>query len=514
MYVTLMTTLRAFMGANTLLAIMLTAAIIVIVLALAASVTNSFRAGLERWRSAAGWRANVAGIGTGLFKVLVIFVFTRLLVVAMHFQAQNFEQQYGRVTEKNRSAVLMKWGSPHEQPELTVTHTRKRVWVTRQVQPANDEKSHITTETFWKDEAPPVQAIDGKLPVVISTKDEMRDVDVPQKSILSADVNIRITNNPRQLGNANYAGYDDTWALRYEVANQSDENTTAHMNFPLPAPTGIFDDLYLRVDGSNYLDRIKSDDNALSWDWEMVPSRQSVVEIGYRSRGLEHLRYIPRRMSQTGHYRVAVQIDGIPPDKLDYPIGSMPPAEKLSDLSGNSYTLTWKLDNALTSYDIGIKLPQAEQPRYYYAKLMSEAPVALLLLLLVFILPRLIMGVSVDLGTVAVIGVAYFLLYTVMGHLADVMAGFVGPFAVSAVIVTVVIAWFRLKAHESLLIRVPDVVGFASFAVLYPLAVIDADRTAFWIQAFYLVILIYVCGLILRSGAAARTAKHSTAHRH
>ena len=100
MYVTLMTTLRAFMGANTLLAIILTAAIIVIVLALAASVTNAFRAGLERWRSETGWRANVAGIGTGLFKVLVIFVFTRLLVVAMHFQAQSFEQQYGRVTDR------------------------------------------------------------------------------------------------------------------------------------------------------------------------------------------------------------------------------------------------------------------------------------------------------------------------------------------------------------------------------------------------------------------------------
>jgi len=44
-----------------------------------------------------------------------------------------FEQQHGRITQKNRSAVLMKWGYPHEQKELTVSHTRKRIWVTRHV---------------------------------------------------------------------------------------------------------------------------------------------------------------------------------------------------------------------------------------------------------------------------------------------------------------------------------------------------------------------------------------------
>ena len=498
MYVTLMHTLRAFFGADGLLRAALIVSLTVIVVALAAWVTAAFRASHERWRSGGGWRANLASMGTGLFKVLVLFVFVRLLVVAMHFQARSFEQQYGRLTEKNRSAVLMKWGSPHEQSALTVTHTRKRTWVTRQVKPIADE-SDITTESFWKDETPPVQAIEGKLPIVISTREEIRDVEAPQKSIVSADVTIQIRNNPRQLGNANYAGYDDTWALRYVVANPSDQHTTAHLRFPLPAQTGLFDELYLRMDGSNCLDRIKSEENALCWDMEMAPGAQSAVEIGYRSRGLEHLRYIPKRMSQTGHYRVAIVVEGIPPDKLDYPIGSMPPAEKLGDLRGNSYTLTWKLDNALTSYDIGVKLPLAEQPRYYYARLMTEAPVALVLLLVLFVLPRLIMGVPVNVGIAAIMGTAYFLLYTFMGHLADVLTGFAWPFAVSAALLTLLVAWFRLKAPESRLVRVQDVIGFGAFAVLYPLAVIDGDRTALWMQMFYLLMLFYICALILRS---------------
>jgi hypothetical protein len=491
-----MHTLRAFFGTG-ILRVALVASLVVIVTALAAWVSGSLRPGQEKWREKGGWRAILASTCAGLFKVVALFVLLRLLVVAMHFQAQSFEQQYGRVTERNRSAVLMKWGSPHEQPELSVTQTRKRTFVTRQLKPAA-EKSDVITETFWKDEAPLVQAVDGKLPAVISTREEIQDVDVPQKSLVSADVTVQVRNNPRQLGNANYAGYDDTWALRYVVGNSADEATTAHLSFALPAQTGLFDGLYLRVDGTNSLDRTKSEGNALCLDVPMAPGAQAVVEIGYRSRGLEHLRYIPKRMSQTGHYRVSIQVEGIPPEKLDYPIGSMPPAEKLSDLRGNSYTLTWVLDNALTSYDIGIKLPLAEQPRYYYGRLMAEAPVGLALLLVFFILPRLIVGVPVRVGTVAVMGAAYFLLYTFMGHLADVMTGFAGPFAISAAVVTLLVAWFRLKAPECRLLGVQDVVGFGALAVLYPLAVVDADRTSFWLQIFCLLMLLYICALIVR----------------
>ena len=129
---------------------------------------------------------------------------------------------------------------------------------------------------------------------------------------------------------------------------------------------------------------------------------------------------------------------------------------------------------------------------------MTEAPVALVLLLIVVVLPRLILGVPVKVGVAAVMGSAYFLLYTFMGYLADALTGFAWPFAISAVVLTLVIAWFRLKSADSRLERVQDVIGFASVAVLYPLAVIDQDRTALWLQGFYLAMLLYVCALILR----------------
>jgi len=494
MYETLMHTLRSFFGAGVMMKSLIVSLIVTIVV-LAANACPGFRTSLARMREGGGWRGVLAGIGAGIFKFLLIFLLTRFFITALSYQSRLFGQQHGRVTDRNRSAVLMKWGYPHEQREITVSHTRKRTWVTRQLK-LNDKDKRIISESFWEDEEFPVQAVDGQMPAIVSVKEEVKDYAVEQKSIVSADVEIELRDNPRRLGNANYAGYDDLWRLKYVVANESQWRTTAHMSFALPARNGLFDEMYLRVDEKDCLDRTKSDGKAVRWNVTMPPGSTARVEIGYRSRGLEHLRYIPRRMSQTGHYRVAVTVDGIPPEKLDYPIGSMPPAEELSDITAMPYTLTWKLDNALTSYDIGIKLPVAEQPEYHFARLLAEAPVGLVLLFVLLTMPRIILGRPVRPELITVLGAGYCLHYTFMGRLADVLPGFLWPFGVSAAVLIAVIGWLRINDDEPLLSRAIEVAAFVFLVVLYPLAVVDAETTALWMQLFYLGILTLCCVLL------------------
>jgi len=48
----------------------------------------------------------------------------------------------------------------------------------------------------------------------------------------------------------------------------------------------------------------------------------------------------------------------------------------------------------------------------------------------------------------------------------------------------------RLRDRRSKYLSRQDTVGFLAVALLYPLAVIDVDRTAFWMQLFYLAILL------------------------
>jgi hypothetical protein len=494
MYENMMNTLRQFIGSGVLRSCLIIA-ISFSVAVLAANMSPAYRAFLRTCKERGGWRNILITLGTGLFKFLLVFVLLRLFMTFLAFQANVFSLQHGRITGDNRSAVLMKWGYPHEQKELAVCHTRKRTWVTRQLKLPDEEKKkgRIFSESFWKDESYPVRAVDGKMPTVLTVKEVVKDVQVSQKSIVSADVDIAVRNNPRSLGNANYAGYNDSWSMKYKVINRSDWETKAHMSFPLPCKSGLFDEMSVTVDGESALDVAKTENSSLKWIVNMEPGQEVDIAISYKSRGLEHLRYIPKRMSQTGHYRVSMAVHGIPADKIDYPIGSMPAAEKLSEIHGDPYTLTWKLDNALTSYDIGIKLPVAEQPNYHFAALLGDAPVGLVVLVVLLTIPRLFLGTPVRADVAALLGAAYCLHFTFMGRLADVMSGFEGQFMISAALIVGVVGWFCLSGNGLRIVRIQDATAFALVSALYPLIVIDGDRTDLWMQCLYVGMLIYAC---------------------
>ena len=498
MYETLMNTLRQFLGSG-MLKTCLVIAISFSVAVLSVYMSPAFRAFLVRMRDRGGWRNVTVSLCTGLFKFLVIFVLLRLFITMLVFQADIFTLQHGKITGRNRSAVLMKWGYPHEQKELSIYHTRKRTWVTRQLKTEDEpkKKGRVFSESYWKDESYPVSAVDGKLPSVLSLKEALKHVTVSQKSIVSADVDIELKNNPRTLGNANYAGYNDSWKLKYVVKNRSKWATTAHMSFPLPCESGLFDEMVLKVAGENALDVAKTSNGAIVWSVEMAAGDEVDVEVSYKSRGLEHLRYIPKRMSQTGHYRVSMTIHGVASDKLDYPIGSMPAGEELSSIDTDPYTLTWKLDNALTSYDIGIKLPVAEQPNYYFAKLLHDAPIGLVLLVIMLTVPRILLARPVRADIVAIMGIAYCLHFTFMGRLADLMQGFMGPFVISAGVLVALIIWLKSRDAGILITRIQDAVAFAIFAVLYPLIIVDSDLTDLWMQYLYVMMLLYACILLV-----------------
>lgn len=449
----------------------------------------------RRWhRSMAdrgGWRSILVAIPGGLFKLLLLFMVIRFTVVAMGYQARVFENENGRVTERNRSSVLMKWGGPHEQHELQVSFTRKRVWVTRQLKVLGEkDKEFVSSETFWKDEEKPVQPVDGRMPTVLSTHEEKRDVAVEQRSITSAEVEVLLKNNRRELGGAYYAGYDDTWSLKYRVANEQEEPVTAHFRFPRAYD---MDQVRIVVDGKDMLDKLKYDDQALAWELEMAPDKEVDVLISYTARGLEHLRYIPRRGVPTAHYRVTMTVDGILGQEMNYPEGSMPaPGPSLAEIKEKFFTLHWTLDNAITSKDIGLRLPMAKQPKYYITALLNEAPTGLFLLVTLLVVPRLLAGRAIQPLVIGVLIAAYYFFYTFLGRLTDVDLWFPAAFAASAVVLTALVAFFRGRdCGGARFLSLQDILVFAVLTVLYPLAVIH-EWAALWMQVFYIATLFYI----------------------
>ena len=155
-----------------------------------------------------------------------------------------------------------------------------------------------------------------------------------------------------------------------------------------------------------------------------------------------------------------------------------------------TYLISWMCWGALIILRIpgGSVRPDAPPP----------PPVGLILLFVILVAPRIIAGHPVKLAVIGLMAAGYYLLYTFMGQLADIVPCFTLSFLVSVAVLTGVVALLRLRDDSSRLMSWQDTAAFFAFALLYPLAIIDSDRTDFWMQVFYVAILLYTCVLVVR----------------
>lgn len=461
-----------------------------------------WRRRLAKWRAAGGAAALVFSVLVGIFKLCLIVVIVRLFVVAFSVQEQSFRHKHGRVTERNRSAVLAKWGRPQEQRELVVTHYVTRTKIVEQLRAKIAKvwppQYEYFTREYYEGEEPAILApVKGEIPEVVRTSRREERRALPVKGVAGADVSISIRASARTLGGANYAGYENACKFKYEVVNPSQQNTEAELGFPMPASVVNLNRFALTVDGKDWLHKARMSGDRLVWQMPMSPGDRRMVEISYEARGLEHFRYIPARMAPKGHCRVEITVENIPPDRLDFPIGTMPSLEKLSEIKGMPYTLHWNLDNAITAYDIGVKLPQPEQPGYHVAQLLGEAPLGLVVLVVVLVLTSLIWQRRVSVLDIALMAVAYYLFYLLLGHLYDALGEFSAAFTLAALPVVFLVGLYRFVGERGKLIGWQDAALFALFVVGYPLAVVSKDYTGLLLHIGFYILLAYVMGLLV-----------------
>jgi len=378
-----------------------------------------WRRKLAKWREAGGAGGLVVSVLASLFKLFLVVVVVRLFVVAFVVQEQSFRHKHGRVTERNRSAVLAKWGRPQEQRELSVTHYVTRTKIVEQLRakvpdvwPAQYE--YFTREYYQGEEPPILAPVKGEMPEVVRTRKREERQALSLQGLVAAEVRIKIRASTRTLGGANYAGYENACTFKYEVLNPSVEKSEAELAFPMPATVVNLNRFSLAVGGEDWLPDARVSGDCLVWQMPMAPGERQTVEISYEARGLEHFRYIPARMQPKGRCRVELTVENVPPHRLDFPIGSMPSLEKLTEVKEMPYTLHWNLDNAITAYDIGVKLPLPEQPGYHVARLLGEAPLGLVVLVVMLVLTSLIWRGRVSVLDIGLLTIAYYLFYVLL----------------------------------------------------------------------------------------------------
>jgi hypothetical protein len=264
----------------------------------------------------------------------------------------------------------------------------------------------------------------------------------------------------------------------------------------------------VKVDGQDWIPRVRYGEGCLKWKVVMQPAESRKVEIGYASRGLQYLRYKPGNMRE--RCLVAMTLHGVPPGRLDYPIGSMPPLEDRSKLPGDNYTLHWDLSRAVSNYDIGIAMPRAEQPGYFVTQVLGAAPIGLVLLALMLLLTRWLIAGRLDLLPVSLALIAFYIGNALLANLNDVIASFALAFAVGTVPlgVAVCVFWWTMDGRGFLAAQ--SAALYLLLALIYPLlALSSASGTLLYF--LYTILFIYVVGLVAWRSHRAREGHLLTA---
>ena len=441
------------------------------------------------------------------FRLAVAGTVVGFLAAALLVQSRLFAEKHGRVTQRNYNAVKTKWGVPHEQYDLRVRHyvmrkvieeelangsTRRRKLAEWQPATNTEDRIVLNDERF----APPTDEQERKARRWLArrTTTLVRHT-LEQDSIETAEADITLRSNPRKLGGAIYAGYDDTWKLAYTVANRSRHTTQACFRFPLPDDGyGLFDRLTVKLDGKDWIPQIRYTSGSLEWRTAMEPGQTHAVEIGYASRGLEHFRYKPGSMRE--RCVVTVHVEGIDAKRLNFPIGSMPPRDDLKTLTGSTYDLHWDLSRAVSNLDIGIIVPTATQPGYHITCLLEGAPVALALLGLTLFLSRGLLTRRFDLLPVCLVLVAFYIAHALLANLNDVVTSFPVAFAASMFPITAAVVLFWRQIDGVGFLATQSSVLVVLFSIVYPLGALGGDASGTLLHILYAVLVLYVIGLV------------------
>lgn len=441
-------------------------------------------------RDRGGWAGIVLGLANGLLSVLVGGTLVAALGGAMLVQSGLFNEHHGQVTQSNYHAIRTNWGAPHEQRELAVTHyvTEEQTFLLFK------DGRQVAEEELGAD----AQHQAGESPVKVKRKVRKP---VPQNSIVRGQVAADVRMNYRQKGSAYYTCYEDAWTFDYTVRNRSDQATEAEFRFAMPAEHGTYGGLAILVDGKNWMDHVVLRDNGQTWKLPMAPGQDVRVQVAYASRGMEYVRYTPAHMAHRGDYKVTLRLfpdaeRGVRrfawKDHMGLPIGCMTPQTiQDSPADGQPMVLAWDMASAATSLGMGVVLPGIKQPGYYVTRLLHEAPLGLVLLAGALVVTWTLLGREVDLFSLAVLAVGYYLFYTLTAYLSDHLTSFAGCFLLAALAALVLAGLYLRLGWGTGFASVQTFALVAAFTIYYPLAVVADEYTGLLVQVLYWLLAVY-----------------------
>ena len=173
---------------------------------------------------------------------------------------------------------------------------------------------------------------------------------------------------------------------------------------------------------------------------DLPPGQERLVELSYRSQGMDEWRYsFGHHVNQVSDFELVMRTDF---DAIDFPRESMAPTAKTRD--GDAWTLTWRYDHLLTGVDLGMILPARLNPGPWVSKVIQAAPVSLFLFFFLLFILTIVRRLDLHPMHYFFIGAAFFSFHLLLAYLVDHLLIHYAFVLASAVSIFLVTTYMRL----------------------------------------------------------------------
>ena len=307
------------------------------------------------------------------------------------------------------------WGGEHRQAAPTVSFCRERQ-VVQTVTQKNADGDEITrrVEKTVKDTIP--------IPLAASR------------------VTVDLALEHRRKGLLWYDTYAVAFSGVYRFETPPDVEGPVRVAFDFPSQQAIYDDFAFRVGGHDAPPASELETGPHTYV-DLEPGEETIVEIGYRSRGLDtwHYFFAATGVATVRDFELVMTTDF---EKIDFPADTLSPSAKTR--AGDGWRLDWRFGNLVSGKAIGMDLPNRLNPGPLTARITFFAPVSLLFFITVLVMLGVLKHLELHPAHYFFLSTAFFSFHLLLAYLVDHLSLHLAFTIASAVSVALVVSYLRL----------------------------------------------------------------------
>jgi inner membrane protein involved in colicin E2 resistance len=205
-----------------------------------------------------------------------------------------------------------------------------------------------------------------------------------------------------------------------------------------PSPDAIYDDLVFRVDGRPL--PTTTANGAVSATVTVPRGEVVRLETGYRSQGMGTWHYsFGEGVTQVRDFQLDMKTDF---EAIDFPQGSVSPTTKTREAAG--WLLTWKYNNLVTGYRVGMVMPERIQPGPLAGRISYFAPVSLLFFFFLMFIITSMRRIRLHPMHYFFLATSFFAFHLLLAYLVDHISVHAAFAVSSAVSIFLVISYLRI----------------------------------------------------------------------